>query len=65
MTGLADIRDRVDALMPELVTSAKEFTAIPSIAAPGLPDEPIFQAHDAVVGALKALGGGDSRCRSR
>jgi len=44
-----DLSTRVDALTDGLVADLERLTAIPSIAFPGFPPEPVRQAHDLLV----------------
>lgn len=48
--------DRVSQLMPALVDDLKRLARIPSIASPGFPPEPLFEAHDVVADQLRAAG---------
>lgn len=50
------IRERVDALMPWVVTGLGELVRIPSVAAEGFATEPVMAAHDAVVRLLREAG---------
>ena len=59
MTGIhsdADIRERVDALMPWVVDGLCDLVRIPSVATEGFPAEPVIAAHDAVVSLLRDAG---------
>ncbi|MCX4680372.1 M20/M25/M40 family metallo-hydrolase [Streptomyces sp. NBC_01433] len=51
-----DLSSRVDALMDGLVADLERLTAIPSIAFPGFPPEPVRQAHDLLVDLLHGAG---------
>ncbi|NEE21819.1 dipeptidase, partial [Streptomyces sp. SID7499] len=51
-----DLSTRVDALMDGLVADLERLTAIPSIAFPGFPPEPVREAHDLLVGLLRGAG---------
>ena len=51
-----DVAGRVHELMPTLVEDLKRFTAIPSVSSAGFPPEPLFEAHDFVVAALRDAG---------
>ena len=42
--------------MPQLREDLKELIRIPSVATPGFPEEPLFEAHDKVVELLRASG---------
>ncbi|MEU5289367.1 hypothetical protein AB0G97_36020 [Streptomyces sp. NPDC020755] len=44
-----DLNTRVDALMDGLVADLERLKAIPSIAFPGLPPDPVREAHDLLV----------------
>jgi acetylornithine deacetylase/succinyl-diaminopimelate desuccinylase-like protein len=46
----------VRKLMPELKADLARLIRIPSVAFPGFPQEPVLQAHDAVVALLKGVG---------
>lgn len=46
----------VTDLLPQLHADLERLVRIPSIAFPGFPDEPLFEAHDAVVDLLHASG---------
>ena len=50
------IVERVDELFPQLVDDLCALAAVPSIAFPGFPAEPVRAAHDLVVGLLADLG---------
>jgi len=56
-----DLRTRVDALMPEVVADLAALTAIPSIAFPGFPPEPVLEAADMVVDLFRNAGVEDVR----
>ncbi|WP_299538935.1 M20/M25/M40 family metallo-hydrolase [uncultured Streptomyces sp.] len=51
-----ELSERVDGLMDGLVADLERLTAIPSIAFPGFPAEPVQQAHDLVVELLHGAG---------
>ncbi|WP_406054353.1 M20/M25/M40 family metallo-hydrolase [Kribbella sp. NBC_00889] len=53
---LADVPAAVDPLLPALVADLLELAAIPSIAFPGHPAEPMVEAHRWIVDALAAAG---------
>lgn len=44
-----DLGSRVDTLMDGLTADLQRLTAIPSVALPGFPAEPVRQAHDLLV----------------
>lgn len=50
------LTDRVSALLPSLVDDLKRLVAIPSVATEGFEPEPLFEAHDFVVGLLRDAG---------
>ena len=47
---------RVSALMPGLVEDLKALVAVPSVSGPGVPAEPLSEAHDMVVALLEDAG---------
>ncbi|MEU2573816.1 hypothetical protein ACIP3B_22930 [Streptomyces anulatus] len=49
-----DLSTRVDALMDGLVADLELLTAIPSVALPGFPPEPVREAHDLLVTHLES-----------
>ncbi|NEB81391.1 M20/M25/M40 family metallo-hydrolase [Streptomyces sp. SID14478] len=51
-----DLQARVDALMDGLRSDLERLAAIPSIAFPGFPPEPMQEAHDLLVGLLHDAG---------
>ncbi|MFG2595401.1 M20/M25/M40 family metallo-hydrolase [Streptomyces sp. NPDC048462] len=51
-----DLGSRVDALMDGLTADLERLTAIPSVAFPGFPAEPVRQAHDLLVDLLRGAG---------
>ncbi|MFJ4897926.1 M20/M25/M40 family metallo-hydrolase [Streptomyces sp. NPDC088727] len=51
-----DLGSRVDTLMDGLTADLKRLTAIPSVAFPGFPAEPVRQAHDLLVDLLRGAG---------
>ena len=51
----------VDALLPELLGELRELVAIPSIAFPGYPSEPVMQCANAVVDLLQRSGAPNAR----
>ncbi|MEU2068411.1 hypothetical protein [Streptomyces anulatus] len=48
-----ELSTRVDALMDGLVADLERLTAIPSVAFPGFPPEPVREAHDLLVDLLR------------
>jgi cysteinylglycine-S-conjugate dipeptidase len=50
------MREKVSALMPEVVTDLGRLVRIPSIAFPDFPPEPLQEAHDLVVELLRGAG---------
>jgi cysteinylglycine-S-conjugate dipeptidase len=52
----SDPRSRVQALMPEVVADLRALTAIPSVAFPGFPREPVMQAAEATMALLRRYG---------
>ncbi|MFG2656625.1 M20/M25/M40 family metallo-hydrolase [Streptomyces sp. NPDC048425] len=51
-----DLQAEVDGLMDGLRADLERLAAIPSIAFPGFPAEPVREAHDLLVGLLKDAG---------
>lgn len=51
-----DLSTRVDALTDGLVADLERSAAIPSIAFPGFPPEPVREAHDLLVDLLRGAG---------
>ncbi|MGN5630739.1 M20/M25/M40 family metallo-hydrolase [Streptomyces sp. AC154] len=51
-----DLGSRVDTLMDGLTADLERLTAIPSVAFPGFPAEPVLQAHDLLVDLLRGAG---------
>ncbi|RFC76432.1 M20/M25/M40 family metallo-hydrolase [Streptomyces sp. AcE210] len=51
-----DLQAEVDGLMDGLRADLERLAAIPSIAFPGFPPEPVREAHDLLVGLLKDAG---------
>ncbi|MEU8696220.1 M20/M25/M40 family metallo-hydrolase [Streptomyces sp. NPDC048680] len=51
-----DLGSRVDTLMDGLTADLKRLTAIPSVAFPGFPAEPVRLAHDLLVDLLRGAG---------
>ncbi|MFD9793169.1 M20/M25/M40 family metallo-hydrolase [Streptomyces sp. NPDC059070] len=51
-----ELESRVDGLMDGLGADLERLAAIPSIAFPGFPPEPVEQAHDLVVELLRGAG---------
>ncbi|MGP9016848.1 M20/M25/M40 family metallo-hydrolase [Streptomyces sp. BR1] len=51
-----ELETRVDSLMDGLRADLERLAAIPSIAFPGFPPEPVEQAHDLVVELLRGAG---------
>ncbi|MFD4238365.1 hypothetical protein [Streptomyces sp. NPDC058542] len=51
-----DLSTRVDVLMDGLVADLERLTAIPPIAFPGFPPEPVREAHDLLVDLLRGAG---------
>lgn len=56
-----DILARTNALLPELVTQLEELVAIPSLAFPGNPPEPLEQMADTLVRMFREVGFADVR----
>ena len=56
-----DLRARVDALMPEVKSDLAALSAIPSVAFPGFPPEPVMQAANATLELLRRYGVDDVR----
>ena len=50
------LSERVSELLPTLIDDLKQLVAIPSVATEGFPPEPLFEAHDLVVGLLRDAG---------
>lgn len=55
-----DLEARVDALMDDLRSDLKRLAAIPSIAFPGYPTEPLLETRDALLGLLHDAGVADT-----
>jgi acetylornithine deacetylase/succinyl-diaminopimelate desuccinylase-like protein len=53
---LSSVSDRIDALMPELIDDLATLVAIPSVAFPGFPAEPVHRMADAVVELFRRSG---------
>ncbi|MGS0688656.1 M20/M25/M40 family metallo-hydrolase [Nakamurella sp. GG22] len=53
---ISDVADKVAGLMPGLVQELKALVAIPSVAFPGFPAEPVHQMSEAVVDLLRRSG---------
>lgn len=53
---MEDWAAKVDALMDGLRGDLVRLTAIPSVAFPGFPREPVIEAHDLLVGLLRGAG---------
>lgn len=51
-----DLGSRVDTLMDGLTADLERLAAIPSVAFPGFPAEPVRQAHDLLVDLLRGAG---------
>jgi acetylornithine deacetylase/succinyl-diaminopimelate desuccinylase-like protein len=52
----ADIRARVAAMMPEILTDLEGIVAIPSVAFPGYPPEPVREMGEATLDLFRDLG---------
>jgi cysteinylglycine-S-conjugate dipeptidase len=52
----ADLQPRAAAMMPEVVADLSALTAIPSVAFPGFPREPVLEAADATLALLRRAG---------
>jgi len=50
------IGSQVRALMPQMLAELDALVRIPSVATEGFPPEPLFEAHDLLVGWLEGLG---------
>jgi acetylornithine deacetylase/succinyl-diaminopimelate desuccinylase-like protein len=57
----SSVADRVAALMPTLVAELSTLVAIPSVAFPGFPSEPVHRMSDAVVDLLRRSGATQAR----
>ncbi|TKV59211.1 M20/M25/M40 family metallo-hydrolase [Nakamurella flava] len=57
----ADVARHVDDLLPALLDDLRTLIALPSIAFPGYPSEPVDRAADAVVDLLRRSGLSDAR----
>ena len=53
---IAQLAVTVDSLMPRIIADLKQVAAIPSIAFPGYPSEPVVQCRDLLVGLLREAG---------
>ncbi len=51
-----DLQAAVDRLMDGLTSDLERLAAIPSVAFPGFPAEPVQEAHDLLVGLLRDVG---------
>jgi acetylornithine deacetylase/succinyl-diaminopimelate desuccinylase-like protein len=51
-----DLKSSVDALMPEVIADLSTLSAIPSVAFPGFPSEPVMKAANATVDLLRRYG---------
>lgn len=56
-----EIRARVSAMMPEVIEDLTALSAIPSVAFPGFPAEPVFAAADATVSLFRRYGVPEAR----
>ncbi|MFC9611324.1 hypothetical protein [Streptomyces sp. NPDC056938] len=56
--GVRDLQAEVDSLMDGLRADLERLAAIPSIAFPGFPAEPVREAHDLLVGLICGFVGG-------
>ena len=54
--SLADLRERTAAMMPEVVADLSALAAIPSIAFPGFPPEPVLRAAEATANLFRRAG---------
>ena len=57
----APVAQQVAGLMPGLVADLAELVAIPSVAFPGFPSEPVHRMSEAVVALLQRSGAGNAR----
>ena len=57
----AQVQKTVRGLMPELLAELAGLVAIPSVAFPGFPGEPVRRMGDAVVGLMRRSGAADAR----
>jgi acetylornithine deacetylase/succinyl-diaminopimelate desuccinylase-like protein len=57
----ANLPARVKSLMPEVVSDLKALAAIPSVAFPGFPGEPVMQAAEATADLLRRYGVASAR----
>ena len=63
---IIEVADKVAGLMPGLVQELKALVAIPSVAFPGFPSEPVHRMSEAVVDLLRRSGAPTPGCwRSR
>jgi acetylornithine deacetylase/succinyl-diaminopimelate desuccinylase-like protein len=53
---LADLRERTAAMMPQAIVDLSALTAIPSIAFPGYPPEPVLAAAEATAELFRGAG---------
>jgi acetylornithine deacetylase/succinyl-diaminopimelate desuccinylase-like protein len=51
-----ELRGRVDALMPEVIADLSALSAMPSVAFPGFPEEPVLRAANATVDFFRRYG---------
>ena len=56
-----NIRGRVDALLPEVIADLSALAAIPSVAFPGYPSEPVLQAANATLDLFHRYGVASAR----
>src|SRR5688572_1416978 len=56
-----ELRKKVDALMPEVVADLTALSAIPSVAFPGYPSEPVMEAANATLELLRKYGVSSAR----
>lgn len=54
--GAQELREKIASLMPQMLDELKAMVAIPSIAFPAFPSEPVYEMADHAVAALGRIG---------
>jgi acetylornithine deacetylase/succinyl-diaminopimelate desuccinylase-like protein len=60
MTATDEVRSRAAGLMPELMADLERLVAIPSVAFPGYPPEPVHQMADEALRLFREAGFADA-----